>query len=189
MHDDPRSAMGPRSARRRRNRPAAPFTDDDRIMTSARNQLAALAAAIERVAASTRRPTLLTAFFREHREMGQQDRAFIADGVFAYLRRKRSLEALAETDDPRKLALAVARARARRSACAISSRCAERRATRYGSRAFKARLRRRRSPGGRRRPARLAVGRASARRSATTSATRSRARGSRRRRSTCASIR
>jgi hypothetical protein len=34
-------------------------------------------------------------FFRAHPEMGQQDRAFIAEGTFAYLRRRRSLEALA----------------------------------------------------------------------------------------------
>jgi len=50
---------------------------------------------------------LLHRFFRRHPAMGQQDRAFIADGVFAYLRRRRSLEALARTDDPAHLALAV----------------------------------------------------------------------------------
>ena len=41
------------------------------------------------------------------RAIGQQDRAFIADGVFAWLRRRRSLEALAQTTHPTKLALAV----------------------------------------------------------------------------------
>ena len=51
---------------------------------------------------------LLHQFFRRHPAMGQQDRAFVADGVFAYLRRRRSLEALAETTWPARLALAVA---------------------------------------------------------------------------------
>jgi 16S rRNA (cytosine967-C5)-methyltransferase len=39
--------------------------------------------------------------------MGQHDRAFVADGVFAYLRRRRSLEELAQTQRPRHLALAA----------------------------------------------------------------------------------
>ena len=39
--------------------------------------------------------------------MGQHDRALIADGVFAFLRRRRSLEALAQTESPARLALAV----------------------------------------------------------------------------------
>ena len=72
------------------------------------NQIAGLAAAIDEVG-TLRYPAdaSLHHFFRAHREMGQQDRAFVAEGTFAYLRRKRSLEALAGTDDPRKLALAV----------------------------------------------------------------------------------
>ncbi|MEP7063922.1 MAG: RsmB/NOP family class I SAM-dependent RNA methyltransferase [Betaproteobacteria bacterium] len=72
------------------------------------NQIAGLAAAIGEVGA-LRYPAdaALHHFFREHREMGQQDRAFVAEGTFAYLRRKRSTEALAESDDARKLALAV----------------------------------------------------------------------------------
>ena len=72
------------------------------------NQIAGLAAAIGEVG-TLRYPAdaSLHHFFRAHREMGQQDRAFIAEGTFAYLRRKRSTEALAESDDPRKLALAV----------------------------------------------------------------------------------
>ncbi len=40
--------------------------------------------------------------------MGVRDRAWLSDGAFAYLRRKRSLEALAESTLPRHLALAVA---------------------------------------------------------------------------------
>jgi 16S rRNA (cytosine967-C5)-methyltransferase len=40
--------------------------------------------------------------------MGARDRALVADGTFAYLRRKRSLEALAQSTLPRHLALAIA---------------------------------------------------------------------------------
>ena len=50
---------------------------------------------------------MLHHFFRAHREIGAQDRAFIAEGAFTYLRRRRSLTALAQSDDPRLLALAV----------------------------------------------------------------------------------
>src|SRR5258708_11953515 len=39
--------------------------------------------------------------------MGQHDRAFVAEGIFALLRRMRSLEALAATVEPRKLAIAT----------------------------------------------------------------------------------
>ena len=72
------------------------------------NQIAGLAAAIAEI-----RPlahpadALLHQFFRRHKAMGQHDRAFIADGVFAYLRRRRSLEELAQTQRPMHLALAV----------------------------------------------------------------------------------
>jgi len=72
------------------------------------NQIAGLATAIAEI-----RPllqpadTLLHQFFRKHKAMGQHDRALIADGVFAYLRRRRSLEAIAQTQSPRHLALAV----------------------------------------------------------------------------------
>jgi len=73
------------------------------------NQLAGLAAAIERVARlDTPADAAISAFFRAHPEMGQRDRAFIAEGAFAYLRRKRSLEALVGNTHPRRLALAVA---------------------------------------------------------------------------------
>ena len=78
-------------------------------MTLRANQIAGLAAAIAAI-----RPLehpadqLLHQFFRRHPAMGQQDRAFVADGVFAYLRRRRSLEALAQTTWPAHLALAVA---------------------------------------------------------------------------------
>ena len=77
-------------------------------MTVRANQVAGLATAIAEI-----RPllhpadALLHQFFRRHKAMGQHDRAFIADGVFAYLRRRRSLEELAQTRHPLHLALAV----------------------------------------------------------------------------------
>lgn len=77
-------------------------------MTVRASEIAALAAAIGEVRRFTSpADSGLTAFFRAHRALGARDRAFIADGAFAYLRRKRSLEALAETEDPKRLALAV----------------------------------------------------------------------------------
>jgi 16S rRNA (cytosine967-C5)-methyltransferase len=74
-----------------------------------RNQLAALGAAIEQVGRfDMPADSAMWTFFREHPEMGAHDRAFVSDAVFAYLRRKRSLEALAQTNRPRLLALALA---------------------------------------------------------------------------------
>jgi 16S rRNA (cytosine967-C5)-methyltransferase len=49
---------------------------------------------------------VLREFFREHRDLGSHDRAFIADTVFAVLRHKRLLEALVPDPTPRRLALA-----------------------------------------------------------------------------------
>jgi len=49
----------------------------------------------------------LSAYFRSHRNLGQQDRAFIAETVFAVLRRKRSLEAAAGSAAPRDLVVAA----------------------------------------------------------------------------------
>ena len=77
-------------------------------MTLRRNQLAALAAAIERVQRlDMPADAALSAFFREHADTGAHDRAIVSDGAFAYLRRKASLETLAQTTDPRLLAYAV----------------------------------------------------------------------------------
>jgi 16S rRNA (cytosine967-C5)-methyltransferase len=72
------------------------------------NQIKGLADAIAAMG-SLPRPAdaLLRQFFREHPDMGQHDRAFVAEGVFGWLRRKRSLEYLAQTTTPSKLALAV----------------------------------------------------------------------------------
>ena len=78
-------------------------------MTVRANQLKGLADAIARVARlDMPADAALSAFFRTHPEMGQRDRVLISDGAFAYLRRKRSLEALAQSTLPRHLALAVA---------------------------------------------------------------------------------
>lgn len=51
--------------------------------------------------------TALSAFFRSHPKIGQRDRATIADTVYAALRRRRLLESLAGTVNPRRLALAT----------------------------------------------------------------------------------
>ena len=78
-------------------------------MTLRRNQLVALAAAIERVARlDLPADAALSAFFRAHPAIGSHDRALVSDGAFAYLRRKASLDTLAQTTDPRLLAYAVA---------------------------------------------------------------------------------
>ena len=77
-------------------------------MTLRANQIAVLAAAIERVRRfDTPADNGLRAYFRANPQMGQQDRALVAEVVFALLRRQRSLLELAQTAEPRKLALAV----------------------------------------------------------------------------------
>jgi 16S rRNA (cytosine967-C5)-methyltransferase len=77
-------------------------------MTLRAIRIAGLASAIDEIRPLREPPDQqLHRFFRRHPAMGQQDRAFIADGAFAYLRRRRSLEELAQTADPTHLALAV----------------------------------------------------------------------------------
>ena len=77
-------------------------------VTLRRAQVTALAHAITRVARfELPADAALTAFFREHRELGVHDRSLVADGVFAWLRRRRSLEAHAQEESPRLVALAV----------------------------------------------------------------------------------
>ena len=49
----------------------------------------------------------LSGYFRRHRALGQQDRAFIAEAAFAVLRRRRSLEASAGSAEPRALLVAA----------------------------------------------------------------------------------
>ncbi len=46
-------------------------------------------------------------YFRAHRNLGQQDRGFVAETVYAVLRRRRSLEAAAQSGAPRDLAIAA----------------------------------------------------------------------------------
>jgi len=48
----------------------------------------------------------LSAFFRSHPKIGQSDRATIADSVYAALRRRRLLDRVATTQNPRRLVLA-----------------------------------------------------------------------------------
>jgi 16S rRNA (cytosine967-C5)-methyltransferase len=78
-------------------------------MNTRARELAALADALAAVLPLTEPADLaLRDFFRAHRQLGQHDRAFIADGVFAVLRRRRSLIAHAATSVPRALAIAAA---------------------------------------------------------------------------------
>ena len=49
---------------------------------------------------------VLSHYFREHRTLGQSDRAFIAEAVFGVLRHKRVLDALGAEGAPRRLLLA-----------------------------------------------------------------------------------
>ena len=72
------------------------------------SQLAALADALAVVLPLSMPADLaLRDYFRRHRQLGQHDRALIADGVFAVLRRRRSLAAQAESSAPRLLAIAA----------------------------------------------------------------------------------
>ena len=50
---------------------------------------------------------VLSRYFRAHRALGQQERAFIAEAAFAVLRRKRSLEQAAGSSEPRALLIAA----------------------------------------------------------------------------------
>jgi 16S rRNA (cytosine967-C5)-methyltransferase len=49
----------------------------------------------------------LSRYFRSHRNLGQAERAFVAEAVFAVLRRKRSLEAAAGSEQPEALLAAA----------------------------------------------------------------------------------
>jgi 16S rRNA (cytosine967-C5)-methyltransferase len=50
---------------------------------------------------------VLSRYFRAHGELGQRDRAFIAEASFAVLRRRRTLEAAASAAEPRELLAAA----------------------------------------------------------------------------------
>ena len=141
------------------------------------------ALAADRCASPRPADETLSRYFRDHRELGQQERAFVAETVFAVLRRKRSLEAAAGSAAAagagRRGAAARARplgARARgpgrrRAARGASARCARRGAACRGAR----------------RPAGLAVAAPRARSTARPKRCASRRACSTRRRSTCAS--
>src|SRR5204862_8263133 len=97
---------------RRHARGLARFDTSGRIraraMTVRASRIAGLASAIAEVRPLNEPADLLLhRFFRRHPAIGRQDRAFVADALFAWLRRRRSLEALAHTTDPAHLALAV----------------------------------------------------------------------------------
>ncbi len=78
-------------------------------MSMRARELAALADALAAVLPLTSpADVILHQFFRRHPKLGQRDRAFIAEGVFAALRRLRSLTAQAGSKDPRRLAIASA---------------------------------------------------------------------------------
>jgi 16S rRNA (cytosine967-C5)-methyltransferase len=50
---------------------------------------------------------VLSRYFRSRRSLGQRERAFVAEAVFAVLRRKRSLEAAVQSSEPRLLLIAA----------------------------------------------------------------------------------
>jgi 16S rRNA (cytosine967-C5)-methyltransferase len=78
-------------------------------MTLRAGQLKALSDALAAVLPmSEPADAALHTFFRRHPKLGQRDRAFVAENVFATLRHLRSLTARAAASDARKLAIAVA---------------------------------------------------------------------------------
>jgi len=73
-----------------------------------RGRLDAAVSALQVVLGLTRpADAALGLFFRDHPELGQHDRAFVAELVFAVLRHLRLLEHLADEPQPRRLALAA----------------------------------------------------------------------------------
>ena len=70
--------------------------------------LAAATAALEQILGfSGPADRALSRYFRGHRELGQRERAFVAESAFAVLRRKRSLEAMAGAATPAALLAAA----------------------------------------------------------------------------------
>ena len=67
----------------------------------------AVAAATEALRLAGPADETLSRYFRGHRALGQSERAFVAETVFAVLRRKRSLEAAAGSTQPRLLVAAA----------------------------------------------------------------------------------
>ncbi len=77
-------------------------------MAIGRAQLEAIVDALT-VALPAREPAdaVLNRYFREHRNLGQRDRALVADTVYAALRRRRLLESVTPDASPREIALAA----------------------------------------------------------------------------------
>ena len=72
------------------------------------NQFGVLVSALEMVLpASMPADVALHQFFRNHPEMGMQDRAFVAEGVYALLRRVELIKVLAPQTSARRMALAT----------------------------------------------------------------------------------
>ena len=76
-----------------------------RLSTMLIDRAAAAAAAMLRFDRPADRA--LSEFFREHRELGRQDRAMVAETVYALLRRLRLLQHVTQTANPRRLVLAT----------------------------------------------------------------------------------
>jgi 16S rRNA (cytosine967-C5)-methyltransferase len=78
------------------------------VIEPARGRLDAAVSALQVVLGMTRPADVaLKAFFRDHHELGQNDRAFVAELVFTVLRHLRLLENLVGEPMPRRLALAA----------------------------------------------------------------------------------
>src|SRR5512142_245884 len=77
-------------------------------MAIGRAQLEAIVDALT-VALPAREPAdaVLNRYFREHRNLGQRDRALVADTLYAALRRRRLLESVTPAASPREIALAA----------------------------------------------------------------------------------
>ncbi len=76
-----------------------------RLSTALIDRTAAAAAALLRFERPADRT--LSEFFREHRDLGRQDRAMVAETAYALLRRLRLLQHVTQTANPRRLVLAT----------------------------------------------------------------------------------
>src|SRR6266571_4802151 len=104
----PRGAnSAPRGAAQRPHLPTEPQAWGDHATVHA-SQLGALGDALAAVLTFAEpADAVLRKFFRLHPKMGMRDRAYVAEGVFATLRRLRSLTRQADSSTPRHLAIAV----------------------------------------------------------------------------------
>ncbi len=96
-----RGSQRPAPGRTPSDKPAGPWRPGPALLdatVTAADEVLQLARPADRV---------LSAFFRAHPKLGQQDRAFVAETVYAVLRRKRLLETIVGGADPRRLVLAA----------------------------------------------------------------------------------